>query len=134
MTKLNNSLLESAAIVAHEANKVYCESLGDFSQVHWNEAPEWQKDSARAGVLFVYENPDVTPAQSHENWMKQKMEEGWKYGPVKDPIKKEHPCIMIFDMLPVSQQYKDHLFRAVVKGYLSARSHYTSNPELGPAN
>ena len=57
---------------------------------------------------------DHGPEASHESWMKQKLEEGWKYGPVKDPERKEHHCIVPFDQLPREQQAKDFLFRAVV--------------------
>nr|WP_262568797.1 hypothetical protein [Endozoicomonas gorgoniicola] len=36
------------------------------------------------------------------------------YGEVKDPAKKEHPCVVPFSKLPVEQQAKDFLFRQVV--------------------
>lgn len=39
---------------------------------------------------------------------------GWKYGPVKDPERKEHPCFVPYDGLPPEQRAKDYLFRAVV--------------------
>ena len=29
--------------------------------------------------------------------------DGWKYGPVKDPEKKEHPCFVPYDDLPPSR-------------------------------
>ena len=54
------------------------------------------------------------PEASHISWMKQKLEEGWVYGPVKDPENKQHPCIVPFDALPREQQAKDFIFRAVV--------------------
>jgi hypothetical protein len=46
--------------------------------------------------------------------MKQKLDDGWKYGPVKDPEKKEHPCLVSFSELPKEQQAKDFIFRAIV--------------------
>ena len=33
------------AKACHEANKVYCESIGDDTQPSWENAPEWQKES-----------------------------------------------------------------------------------------
>jgi hypothetical protein len=104
--------------VCHQANKAYCESLGDFSQVDWEQAPEWQKSSVKTGVRFKISNPEVTPEASHENWLKVKREEGWVYGETKDPEKKTHPCILPFYELPKEQQVKDHLFVAVVKTLL----------------
>ena len=51
---------EDIAKVAHEVNRAYCEALGDTSQLSWEDAPEWQKASARAGVdLHTYD--DVGP-------------------------------------------------------------------------
>lgn len=102
------------AKACHEANKVLCEALGDTSQVHWSEAPEWQVTSAAVGVQFNIENPDAPASHSHDCWLKEKKETGWKYGPVKDPEKKEHPCFVPYEELPKEQQVKDHLFKAIV--------------------
>lgn len=102
------------AKVCHEVNKAYCESIGDNSQPIWDDAPEWQKSSAILGVNFHLVNPNASPSASHESWLKEKEADGWKYGPVKDPDKKEHPCYVPYDQLPVSQQSKDFLFRQVI--------------------
>ena len=101
------------ARVAHEVNRAYCQALGDATQPRWNDAPEWQRASARMGV-DLHEMGDFGPEASHISWMNQKLEDGWKYGPVKNPEAKEHPCIVPFDQLPLEQQAKDHIFRGVV--------------------
>jgi hypothetical protein len=89
-------------------------ALGDTSQPAWEAAPDWQKESAMAGVMLHLTNPDAGPQASHESWMAQKVSEGWVYGPKKDPEKKEHHCMVPFHELPREQQAKDFLFRAVV--------------------
>lgn len=101
------------ARVAHEINRAYCQALGDDSQPSWEDAPQWQKDSALLGV-DLHTSGDHGPEASHESWMAQKLADGWKYGPFKAPEVKEHPCLVPFDRLPVEQQAKDFLFRAVV--------------------
>jgi hypothetical protein len=106
--------VEEIAKVCHEVNKAYCESLGDMSQPSWENAPEWQKSSAIVGVEFHIANPNAGPDNSHVSWMKQKIDDGWVYGPVKDAEKKQHPCIIPFEMLPNEQKAKDYLFRQVV--------------------
>lgn len=98
------------AEAAHEANRTYCEYLGDHSQPRWDAAPEWQKKSAINGIIFHYENPSAKPSDSHENWLAQKTEEGWSYGPVKDPDNKRHPCYMPYEQLPEEQRLKDLIF------------------------
>lgn len=99
------------ARVAHEINRAYCASLGDVSQPAWEDAPEWQKASALVGVDMHLAKPDATPEQSHESWLAQKTAEGWKFGPVKDAEKKEHPCCVPYAELPAEQKAKDYLFR-----------------------
>lgn len=104
---------EQIARVCHEVNRAYCQSLGDMSQPSWEDAPQWQRDSAMLGVKLHTEN-NVGPEASHESWMAQKIAEGWVFGPKKDPEAKTHHCIVPFDMLPREQQAKDFIFRAVV--------------------
>ena len=106
--------IEAIARTCHEANRAYCQALGDNSQLPWEEAPEWQKESARAGVRFHIVHPDATPSASHESWLAVKEAEGWVYGPVKNPKIKQHPCMVSFDQLPCEQQAKDYIFRAIV--------------------
>jgi len=101
------------ARVAHEVNRAYCQALGDHSQPAWEDAPQWQRDSAMLGVALHTAN-NVGPEASHESWMAQKVADGWKYGPVKDPERKEHPCIVPFADLSPAQQAKDFIFRGVV--------------------
>lgn len=102
------------AIVCHEANRAYCQQLGDGSQARWASAPDWQQASAIEGVKFNVANPDAPPSASHESWLAEKQRDGWKYGPEKDPVLKEHPCFVAYEELPLTQQHKDHLFKAVV--------------------
>jgi len=105
---------EEIAKVCHEANKAFCEALGDMSQKHWDEAEEWQRDSAVKGVLFAIDNPDAPASSQHDAWSADKFKDGWKFGPVKDAEKKEHPCLVPFEQLPLTQQAKDTLFKSVV--------------------
>lgn len=104
------------AKICHEANRAYCQSVGDDSQTSWTDAPDWQKESAINGVKFHLMG-DHPPSASHENWLKDKVSDGWVYGPVKDPIKKEHPCMLPYDALQPEQQSKDYIFRAIVHSF-----------------
>lgn len=101
------------ARVCHEVNRAYCQALGDQSQVPWADAPDWQRHSAHNGVRLHLES-EAGPDASHENWMAEKVADGWRYGETKDPEAKTHPCLVPFDALPREQQAKDHIFRAVV--------------------
>lgn len=105
---------ERIAEICHQVNKAYCQALGDDSQLEWAGAPQWQKDSAIHGVELHRNNPDAGPEQSHNSWLAEKEAGGWKYGKLKNPEKKEHPCMVPFEQLPTDQKAKDYIFRAVV--------------------
>jgi hypothetical protein len=102
------------AQIAHAINAAYCLSLGDATQVAWEDAPEWQQQSAIAGVEMHLANPGATPEQSHESWLADKIARGWVYGEVKDAEAKTHPCCRPYAELPPDQKSKDYLFRATV--------------------
>jgi len=110
--------IKDIARVCHEANRTYCELIGDFTQVSWYAAPDWQKDSAIKGVLFIQSNPNAPSSASHDSWLQEKKINGWKYGPIKNVEKKEHPCFVPYDDLPLEQRRKDHLFGAICRALL----------------
>jgi hypothetical protein len=103
------------AAVCHEANRMYCLSLGDYSQPPWIEAAPWQRSSAIAGVEAILAGKVVSPEQSHENWLEEKRAAGWTYGKTKDPANREHPCFVPYSELPDEQRRKDALFFAIVQ-------------------
>jgi hypothetical protein len=102
------------ARVAHEVNRAYCQATGDFSHQEWQDAPEWQVDSALNGVALHLREPRTCPEASHDAWREEKRRNGWVYGPVKSEAAKTHPCMVRFHELPPEQQAKDLIFRAVV--------------------
>lgn len=114
LTTLTDKEINAIARLCHEVNRAYCKSIGDDSQPSWDDAPEWQKMSSIDGVIFNLNNPDAKPSESHECWLKDKENNGWTYGPVKDVEKKEHPCFVPYDELPEKQKTKDYIFKAVV--------------------
>jgi len=108
------------ARVAHQVNRALCSAFGDYSQPSWEDAPEWQRESAIKGVVFRQQNPNEPISAQHDAWMDEKLAAGWKYGEVKDAEAKTHPCIRPFHELPREQQAKDWVFVAVVRA-LSTR-------------
>ena len=110
-------VIEGIARICHETNRVYCQNGGDDSQVAWEKAPQWQKDSAMMGVRFVIDNQHAPASANHDSWMAQKLADGWKYGEVKDEKKKEHPCIVPYEQLPLEQQLNNILFRRIVLSF-----------------
>ena len=110
--------VEIAAAKAHEANRAYCASIGDMSQLPWSEAPDWQRRSAISGVEFAIANNFPSPEAMHDNWMQEKIADGWIYGPVKDEEKEQHPCLVGYPSLPEAQKRKNAIFRETVMAAL----------------
>lgn len=111
--------IEAIAKVAHEANRAYCQTIGDNSQVPWEDVHGWQRESAVDGVKNIIDGKVRHPQDSHVSWMTQKEADGWVYGETKDPEAKTHPCMVDFHDLPIEQQRKDHLFFGVVKALIA---------------
>lgn len=110
--------IEACARAAHEVNRAYYIAIGDLTQPHWEDAPDWQKQSARNGVAGALAGN--TPEESHVSWLAEKQATGWKFGPVKDPVKKEHPCVRAYSELPPDQRAKDALYLAIVRAVAAA--------------
>lgn len=67
------------------------------------------------GIQNFIQNPEITPEQSHENWVRGKAVDGWVYGETKDFEAKTHPCMVPYEQLPEEQRAKDRLFLRVVR-------------------
>lgn len=115
---MNDRQIEAAARAAHEANRAWCLLHGDDSQPDWDDAPSWQRTSAINGVTGVLSGNG--PRDSHESWLAEKRATGWRFGPVKDPQNKEHPCMVPYEELPPEQKAKDGIFIAVVSAFATA--------------
>jgi len=117
-----STAIEACARAAHEANRAYCIAIGDDSQPAWEDAPEWQRESARKGVSGALAG--ATPEQSHESWLAEKQATGWTWGPVKNPELKQHPCMVAYEHLPPAQRKKDAVYLAVVRAMADALGLY----------
>jgi hypothetical protein len=117
--------VEDIASFVHEANRMYQGRHGEDPSPPWNQAPEWQRESAKNGVRAALEKgglnklyhhgdaDDPRAREQHDSWLEEKLRQGWRYGEVKDPKAKTHPCCLPFHALPSWQRRKDVLFRAL---------------------
>ena len=102
------------ARITHEVISAYSRTVGDNSQPLWDEAPQWQIDSAVNGVKAHLDNQHLTPEESHQNWLDIKLKDGWKYGAIKCVEKKEHPCMLPYNELPFEYRVKNTLFKQII--------------------
>lgn len=105
--------VEGIARVAHDANRAYQVITGDPAvSPPWDDAPQWQRESAMAGVSEALGG--ATAEELHDSWCRFKAKDGWVHGEVKDADARTHPCLVPYEDLPDVQRRKDALFRAVV--------------------
>lgn len=109
--------IEQLAEIIHESNRNYCAVHGDLSQKPWTEAPDWQKDATYKQIQAHFDNPNLPASWSHDSWMKEKIDVGWVYGPVKDGNAKPptHPDLVPYEQLSPIAQGKDYLFAGIVR-------------------
>ena len=56
---------------------------------------------------FLVELTEELAKNTHENWAKGRIQEGWVYGPGRDEKVKETPCLVPYDELPESEKEYD---------------------------
>ena len=95
---------EFIAIIRHIAWVSYQIAAGQ----PYNEEPnDDQLQSLLDGIAFQDANPNMTSDENHENWMKEKIRQGWVYGDFKDFMKKTHPDLVPYSELPEIEKRKD---------------------------
>jgi RyR domain len=118
-------LIENTAQTAYNVLRIYSIHLGDHSIQTWFDTSEAHRESFRKGVRGILDG-NHSPEDSHKSWWDEKIATGWKYGPVKDEAKKEHPCMVDYDKLPIHHRMKDTIFGCVVRGYTSVQAMHLS--------
>ncbi len=62
-----------------------------------------------SGVVLpreILELTELLARNTHENWARQRLADGWRYGPRRDDAKKEHPSLVPYEDL--SEKEKDY--------------------------
>lgn len=68
-------------------------------------------------------------ANSHDVWAAQRIAQGWSYGPQRDDIRKETPCLVPYDELPESEkEYDRQMATETLKVVLSLGFEITPKP------
>ena len=102
------------ARIANEINRVYAYCIGQEKSKFEQLKPE-EIENIKIGVKFCLANPTTTPEEIHAKWRETKLAAGWSYGPIINLHLKQHPNMINFYNLPISERIKDHIFVALVK-------------------
>lgn len=55
----------------------------------------------------ILELAELLAKNTHEIWSKERMAQGWRYGPARRDDVKEHPCLVPYEQLPESEKVYD---------------------------
>jgi len=50
---------------------------------------------------------ELLARNAHENWARQRLADGWRYGPERHDGRKEHPDLVPYDELPEAEKEYD---------------------------
>jgi hypothetical protein len=55
----------------------------------------------------IYQLTELLARNTHDIWARQRIADGWKFGPARSDDTKEHPCLVPYDELPESEKQYD---------------------------
>lgn len=55
----------------------------------------------------ILELTEFLAKNAHDIWSTQRMADGWVYGAERNDAKKEHPCLIEYELLPDSEKEYD---------------------------
>lgn len=109
--------VEDIARIVVNTNADYSNALGE-QIAYWDETSTEVKNSIIRGVISALRY-DPTPEQNHQNFLDDRMKDGWTYGPEKNVELKQHPDLLPFEQLPTDQKAKNFIFLSLVKSLRS---------------
>lgn len=60
--------------------------------------------------MFSPDEVEKLAERLHDAWARKKLQQGWKYGPVKDEALKTHPDLVPYEDLPEEKKELDRMF------------------------
>ena len=76
----------------------------------WAELGNEDRLRSAMAINAIMRDSTRTAEELHNLWLQIKVSMGWKYGPVYNLGKLEHPCIISFDRLPTEEKLKDEIW------------------------
>ena len=65
-------------------------------------------DTARVQLSDeILELTETLAENIHDIWALQRISEGWRFGPSRNDLEKEHPCLVPYEELPESEKDYD---------------------------
>lgn len=114
MPDLHSPQCKSAAQVldSHDSarnNRGGCAKVG--APMHEDEPLTYKPEPVATSEVRlagdILELTEVLAKNAHDVWAKQRLADGWTYGPQRDDANKKHPCLVPYEQLPESEKEYD---------------------------
>lgn len=60
--------------------------------------------------MFSEDEIELLAKRIHDKWVEKRIQQGWKYGPVRDDKMKIHPDLIPYEQLPEEKKELDRIF------------------------
>jgi len=100
--------------LAHNAMADNCLQNYNINIPLWDELPEDNRFVVVNLTAYIYAHPDITDKELHDNWVKDRLNDGWRYGIKLDNDKKENPNIVEYENIPLHFRISSNIFRNVI--------------------
>lgn len=81
----------------------------------WEDAAPAARIGLRGMVNALINDPELGARDVHEHWLRERREQGWVLGGVRDPVAKTSPDLIEWDDLDVVAKVKSDLTVAIVR-------------------
>lgn len=113
---LDAAIIEGIAKTCHQANKAFCESMGDNSFTDWEDSEDWVKALTIFQVRNIIANPLEPHYGSHDAYVDKVPEITWENAP--EGFNKK---LSRYEEWSIEDKTKSKMFKAIVEAIL----HYT---------
>lgn len=94
-----DGLVDQFWFIAHaveDSKSLYKEYVGEPLSPPFEEMPDDYRKKIVASVVAIWQNPDMSPQDMHNVWMKRQLSSGWKHGGTYDEKSKTSPALVPF--------------------------------------
>lgn len=102
--------LDDICRVIDSANRELSRSLNENVSLPFDTWSDQARANMKESVRQVITGELRTPKDCHDKWLKDRVNEGWSFGEVKNFTLKTSPCIVDYQELPEEQKVKDDMF------------------------
>jgi hypothetical protein len=106
---------KTIAKIAHESLGAYVSSKLAETPMAWDNLHHTARKAAVSGVMSVMDDPGITVASFHAQWVARMVSAGWRFGDGQDHDGKRHADLQPWEDLPPDRQAKAALVLAVYK-------------------